>query len=324
METVHIGDAHTKGQRVPIPGNRLAAKHNKTYLRVRNFGTGNSTVRNQAVAVTIPGSEGACYGSAVVAQDPQNAAVLWAFATPNGGSVRPRSQVLAFWSKDPSLRHWHKSVAIQLPSGWEAYNTDVTAAEEPDHFVMAVELGAPLDVVRPCDSGKCGSFMTAFWRSPNAVLSGGWQPLPPQVYGLRLPNSEGAACPTIRFFQPWFYLIVLVLEDGVYQEAIARSRDLSNWTLSAHNPILQPFKAEDSLVMQGSLLQSNMSVASSDRALLHNTSEGEINTSDIDFVQTADGSETLIVYLWGTQKWLGFGAAAVVHATPDVWLASYF
>ena len=40
----------------------------------------------------IPGSEGACYGSAVVVQDARNASVLWAFATPNGPAVRPRKQ----------------------------------------------------------------------------------------------------------------------------------------------------------------------------------------------------------------------------------------
>ena len=50
--------------------------------------------RHQALAepqvAKISGSEGACYGSAVVVQDARNASVLWAFATPNGPAVRPR------------------------------------------------------------------------------------------------------------------------------------------------------------------------------------------------------------------------------------------
>ena len=44
--------------------------------------------------------------------------------------VRSGSQVLAFWSADPSLQRWQQTVAIQLPEGWEAYNTDVTPAEQ--------------------------------------------------------------------------------------------------------------------------------------------------------------------------------------------------
>jgi hypothetical protein len=141
---------------------------------------------------------------------------------------------------------------------------------------MAVELGAPAGVVRPCASatGLCGSFMTAFWRSPTLDLSGGWTPLPPSRFGLRLPNSEGAACPTIRYYRPWFYMLVLGLEGGVYQEAVARSRDLANWTLSPRNPVLRPSPAEDAAVMPGSLLQSTGGIAKRDRALLGNASHG--------------------------------------------------
>ena len=47
--------------------------------------------------------------------------------------------------------------------------------------------------------------------------------LPPKSFGLRLPNSEGAACPTIRYYRPWYYVVVLVLEGGVYQEVVARA-----------------------------------------------------------------------------------------------------
>jgi hypothetical protein len=36
------------------------------------------------------------------------------------------------------------------------------------------------------------------------------------------------------------------------------------------------------------------------------------------------GGATLVVYLWGTQRWLGFGAAGLVRASPEAWLASYF
>ena len=42
--------------------------------------------------------------------------------------------------------------------------------------------------------------------------------------------------------------------------------DLSNWTLSPHNPLLRPSKAEDSAVMAGSLLQGGGGIAEGDRA----------------------------------------------------------
>ena len=42
--------------------------------------------------------------------------------------------------------------------------------------------------------------------------------------------------------------------------------DLSNWTLSPHNPLLRPSKAEDSAVMAGSLLQGGGGIAQGDRA----------------------------------------------------------
>ena len=42
--------------------------------------------------------------------------------------------------------------------------------------------------------------------------------------------------------------------------------DLSNWTLSPHNPLLRPSKAEDSAVMVGSLLQDGGGIAQGDRA----------------------------------------------------------
>ena len=60
--------------------------------------------------------------------------------------------------------------------------------------------------------------------------------------------------------------------------------------------------------------------------LLRNTSEAEINTSDIDFVELTSNGETVVavVYLWGTQRWLGFGAAGVVRGGAEAWLASYF
>ena len=52
----------------------------------------------------------------------------------------------------------------------------------------------------------------------------------------------------------------------VDQALAAGSMDLSNWTLSPHNPLLRPSKAEDSAVMAGSLLQGGGGIAEGDRA----------------------------------------------------------
>ena len=67
--------------------------------------------------------------------------------------------MLAFWSADPLLQRWRQSVAIQLPEGWEAYNTDVTPAEQ----VGKTTVDAPR---RVCG---CSSAMLAF--TPLTVFS---------------------------------------------------------------------------------------------------------------------------------------------------------
>ena len=54
LQTVHIGDAHTKGQRVPLPSSRLT-QQNATYLRVREFGgLGGSATTGNAAVVSKP------------------------------------------------------------------------------------------------------------------------------------------------------------------------------------------------------------------------------------------------------------------------------
>ena len=53
--------------------------------------------------------------------------------------------------------------------------------------------------------------------------------------------------------------------------------DLSNWTLSPHNPLLRPSKAEDSAVMAGSLLQGGGGIAEGDRACGPNGALGSVS-----------------------------------------------
>ena len=259
------------------------------------------------------------FGSARVVK---GGAAVWVFGTRNN------TQILAFWSEDPGLRRWQSSVAKHMPRGYLAYNTDVTEGATPGQYVLAVELGAPRAVVH------AGNFMTAFWTTTagsTTAPGSGWTLMPPERYGLRLNNSEGAACPTLRFYNGFYYAVVLGLWDGVYKQVVARSKDLGDWTVGSGGGgyILQPAAAFDSQVMQGSLLQQNSRAAATARAYLASTADDDINSSDMDWVEIPGagpqgGSATLAVYTWGTQDWLGFGAAATIAASPADWLASYF
>jgi hypothetical protein len=128
---------------------------------------------------------------------------LWVFGTNNddrwGGA--PRSQVHAFWSSDVQLKSWNHSVALQLPAGYVAFNTDVTAG--PGGFsYMAIELNAPKAIVG-------NPFTSVFARTQSEDLSRGWELLDPTTHVYT--KARYSACPTLRYFEEdqFFYMTTL-------------------------------------------------------------------------------------------------------------------
>ena len=65
-----------------------------------------------------------------------------------------------------------------------------------------------------------------------------WRKVPDAIFG----PDRYAACPAIRFTGGWFYMLYLErpTEDWWFETWVARSRDLVDWELSPHNPVIAP------------------------------------------------------------------------------------
>ena len=67
-----------------------------------------------------------------------------------------------------------------------------------------------------------------------------WEPVPNIIF--RGENNEYSACPVIRYFAPYYYVIYLhaaIPGHNGWISYIARSKDLADWELSPMNPVLE-------------------------------------------------------------------------------------
>jgi hypothetical protein len=315
---------------------------NHTYYRVREPGYG-----GELVVPVVPGSVGFHFVSALVVPDAdaESGESLWLSGTvdpPLSGGPHGRTQIFTWVSKDAGLRNWTRSMALQLPAGYSAWNTDMAPAAGNGSFVMAIELQAPGSIVGT-------PFSTAFAMCDNcgSDLSNGWQLLNASTH--LFTKSRYNACPTIRYLPSdgYYYLLTLfsaVPPAGTYDTVIVRSKDLSSasWSPAPSAPriVLAPDNRPGSLehqVMPGSTLDMcgeecqrwNGSVVPpkemSGTAFRANAANyTDVDASDIDFVQLPNGS-TYIVYCTGNQQYgYAYNAAARVNATEEVWLQSFF
>ncbi len=124
------------------------------------------------------------------------------------------------------LKNW-KSEKVILPEGNEhLFNSSV--CRDDKGYVMAYESDKPVQFcfkfARSCDLSK-------------------WKKIPGLVYTGE--NNEYSACPVIRYFTPYYYVIYLHAPIPGHNGWIAymsRSIDLINWELSPFNPILEANK----------------------------------------------------------------------------------
>ena len=156
----------------PAAKRNLPPKQNHTYYRIRQPG-----YDGRVVVPIVPGSVGFHFVAAVVAADPmaEGGEALWITGTvdPPLAAVVPRNQIYSWVSRDAGLQRWNRSLALQLPPGYSAWNTDVTAGPNGT-WVMAIELQAPAKVV-----GVPFSTAFAVCRHCGTDLSTGWCPCPP-------------------------------------------------------------------------------------------------------------------------------------------------
>jgi hypothetical protein len=315
---------------------------NHTYYRVREPGYG-----GKLIVPVVPQSVGFHFVSALVIPDAhaEGGEALWVFGTvdpPLGGGPHGRTQIFAWASHDSELRHWNRTLALQLPPGYSAWNTDVAPAGGNGSYVMAIELQAPSSVV-----GVPFSTAFAVCDGCGSDLSGGWRLLDAGTH--LFTKARYNACPTIRYVPTDGYYYLLTLFDSVppgntFDTVVVRSKDLSSgsWSPKPSSPriVLAPDNQPGSIEhrpMPGSTLDLcgkecqrwNGSIVppqhvSGTAFRLNAKNYTDIDASDIDFVQLPNGS-TYVVYCTGNQQYgYAYNAAAMVDASVDVWLQSYF
>ncbi len=120
------------------------------------------------------------------------------------------------------LKNWTSELVIPLEGNEHLFNCSV--CEDNQGYTMAYESNQPVQ------------FCFKFARSKDLAK---WEKLP----GLAFTGEthEYSACPVIRYFAPYYYVIYLHSAVPGYNGWVpfmARSKDLMTWQLSPMNPIL--------------------------------------------------------------------------------------
>jgi hypothetical protein len=126
------------------------------------------------------------------------------------------------------LKTWNRELAVAREGGEHLLNSSVCRDEQG--YLMAYETDKPV------------SFCFKFARSKDLVH---WDKVP----GLAFTGekNEYSACPVIRYFAPYYYVIYLhgaIPGHNGWVSFLARSKDLAIWQLSSKNPILEAGEGE--------------------------------------------------------------------------------
>ena len=174
------------------------------------------------------------------------------------------------------MKIW-KTEKVILPEGNEhLFNSSV--CKDDKGYLMAYESDKPVQ------------FCFKFARSQDLSK---WE----KIQGLAFTGvkNEYSACPVIRYFKPYYY--VIYLHDKMkghkgYLSFLARSKDLIDWELSAFNPILE-------------------------------AGEGEgINNSDVDILEYK--GKTYLYYATGDQETWGTVRVALYDGPEKVFFENHF
>jgi alpha-L-fucosidase len=153
-----------------------------------------------------------------------------------------------------NLKDWNREPAIRRAEG-EGHLLNSSVCRNEQGYLMAYESDTPI------------GFCFKFARSKDLSQ---WEKIPDLVFTGE--KNEYSACPVIRYFKPYYYVIYLhqaIPGHNGYVSFLARSKDLVSWQLSPMNPILE-------------------------------AGEGEgCNNSDVDLIEV-DG-KTLVYYACGNQ-----------------------
>jgi hypothetical protein len=179
-----------------------------------------------------------------------------------------------FWSTD--LKDWKCEKAIPRSDGEHLLNSSVWRDEQG--YIMAYETDQPV------------FFCFKFARSKDLFH---WEKVPNLAFTGE--KQEYSACPVIRYFKPYYYVIYLhaaIPGHNGWVSFLARSKDLATWQLCSKNPILE-------------------------------AGEGEgCNNSDVDLIEL-DG-KTYVYYATGDQQTWGDLRRAIFPGPMKQFFESYF
>lgn len=137
------------------------------------------------------------------------------------GKVWSSNGINRFVTKD--LKNW-KTEKVMFPEGGE-YLFNNSVCRDDKGFLMAYESNKPVQ------------FCYKFARSKDLSK---WEKIPGLVF--TGANHEYSACPVVRYYNPFYYVIYLhapVAGHKGWISYLARSKDLENWQLCPFNPILE-------------------------------------------------------------------------------------
>ena len=220
-----------------------------------------------------------------------------------GANVNGGERIHVFSSHD--LESWSEKRALELP-GWGLFNNSVCKGD--GRYVMAIEVGKPPEVVGV-------RFTMRFAESDNLL---DWRLLGDECV---FSKDRYTACPAIRFFDGWYYMIYLELinRDGwpdmtkySFVPYIVRSRNLAEWESSAFNPVLE-MSDDDKLIDNPNF---------TDEQKKRIASAVDINNSDVDLCEFE--GKTIIYYSWGNQVGVEHLAHAVYEGSLKSFLEGFF
>ena len=284
---------------------------------------------NSMVIENIPATDKVSFVSALVVGTPPT---LWLFSTNDdegaGGKFHSRTQVRAFWSATPEVASsWKTKTVLQLPTtgvkpktGYDfpwytAFNTSPHKGKlgGKDVFAVAIELGSPSAMI-----GRRFTSVIAVKDATDDDLSTGWSLLDPTKSIYR--TDRYSACPTLRFFDGWWYIVTLLEQvanpkgphcnsksnkwSDCLAEHVVRTQDFVSWhepTQSTEGgapgntsiimglPDGDDLSGPDHQITPGSYLdQANSSAWNHAKARVKNQTD-DINRSDMDMVTLPAG-----------------------------------
>lgn len=184
----------------------------RMYLCIKDLCTGNEIARF---------GEGYSFASGFV-----NGSELHVFASEGAEGDWWMRSIYHFVSTD--LKTWKREPAIPLEGNEHLFNSSV--CRDDRGYLMAYESNEPV------------KFCFKFARSKDLSK---WEKIP----GLAFTGEthEYSACPAIRYFAPYYYVIYLheaIPGHNGWVPFMARSKDLITWQLSPMNPILEACEGE--------------------------------------------------------------------------------